>query len=543
MTRRLLLDPARPQRVAALAVAALLAALAVLALPRRGETAAPARRGPIVIYLVDTLRFDRMSAYGARRDTTPAARRLVQEGVRYDTAYSVCTWTRPAVAALWTSRLPAEVGAVERGGVLSPGTATVAELFRDAGWRTASFCGNPNIFSPGLGFERGFDAFFGAKAPGAELPPGDLVVGPAAAWVDAQPNPDFFLFVHVVDPHAPYDHFAPGYRKRYSSSLPPNATDRDRTLAQYDGLVRQADDQFARLRAVLERKGFWNGALVVYLADHGEQFFEHGGQFHGDTLFEETLRVPLIVKGPGWGSPGRVVKTPVSLLDVVPSLADWAGLPARSEWRGRAIDRREPDEDRELYYSEELDGARLYGLRRGTRKAIVSLNPPFRIEFDLSSDPGEQSPRDASGDLARRLERLRASEIARYGGLWIHRTGTAPIRILGSVTGLDPEAPFLLWSDRGRFPDDLASPETLALDRSLSRGEAFDLHVTRFGYGSTVPSARISVEQNGNRRPVAENATGAGPVEVVRRPMTPLSDAEQADIVKKMRALGYLGGN
>lgn len=531
------------RRILAWASAAGLAGIGWLALPSAGAPASASRQGPVILYLVDTLRFDRMSAYGARRDTTPAALRLAEEGVRYDTAYSVCTWTRPAVASLFTSRLPADVGAIERAGVLVSGPETLAEAFRAGGYRTASFCGNPNISAPPFGFARGFEVFRDSTLPIPRLGPADLLVGPAVSWIESQPDPGFLLFVHVVDPHAPYDHFRAGYERLFAGSLPAAASDAERALAEYDGLVRQADDQFSRLRAALERRGFWKDALVLYLADHGEQFLEHGGRFHGDTLFEETLRIPLIVRGPRWGRPGSVVKTPVSLLDLLPSLAHWAGLPVRPEWQGRPLDAGPPKGDRELYFSEELDGARLYGLRRGSRKVIVSMNPPFRIEFDLARDPGEQSPREADAELSGRLERVRAFEIARYGGLWIHRAGAEPLRLFGILRDLDPADPFLLWSDRGRFPDDLASPETLRLDRRLARGEPFDLHVTRFDAGTKLPTANLSAEEDGAVRTLEVNAPSGSPVQVLRRPMTPLSEAEQAEAAAKMRALGYLGGS
>jgi len=521
-----------------LAAAILVAVLAfAIAASRRAAAVVP-RHGPVVVYLVDTLRFDRMSAYGARRDTTPAAGRLAAEGVRYDVAYSVATWTRPAVASLLTSRSPAEVEAIERTGVLARGIPTISGLFRDAGWETASFSGNPNVFSPGLGFERGFDTFDGVKSPPSELPPADAVVDRAVRWIDGRTNGRFLIFVHVVDPHAPYDHFLPRYRAMFP---PASAREEDRRLSEYDGLVRQADDQFARLRAALERKGFWRDALVVYLADHGEQFFEHGGQFHGDTLFEETLRIPLIVRASGWGVAGDRIVAPVSILDLLPSIAHWAGLPADPRWAGRAIDGRVP-KDRELYYSEELDGARLYALRRGSRKVIVSLNPPFRIEFDLARDPGEQAPRDAGDDLARRVERLRAREIMYYGGLWIHRNGAEPLHLFGTVRGVDPVVPFLLWTDRQRIPNDLARPDVLELDRRIAAGESFQLRLTRFGYGAKLPEASLTVEHGGAPEAVAADALPGAPVEISRRAMTTLSEQQQAEIVRKMRALGYLGG-
>jgi hypothetical protein len=169
------------------------------------------------------------------------------------------------------------------------------------------------------------------------------------------------------------------------------------------------------------------------------------------------------------------------------------------------------------------------------------MNPPFRIEFDLSHDPGEQNPREAQTDLAARAERLRAREIHNYGGLWIHRNGGPEMRLFGEITGLQADAPFLRWSDRGRFPEDLQSPGTLRIDRRLATGEPFDLRITRFGYGARLPSAALSVEQEGSTQEIAMNSA-ASPVAVEQRPITPLSEEQQAEVVAKMRALGYLAG-
>jgi arylsulfatase A-like enzyme len=522
-------------------------ALPILALACR-EFIGHRTRGPVIVFLVDTLRYDRMSAYGAVRPTTPAAQRLAREGVRYDAAYSVSSWTRPAVASLFTSRLPAEVGAIDRGGRLDPETPVLAQILRRHGWRTAAFCGNGNVSLKNLGFRRGFDLFspirrFGGQGHGASVAPADRAVGAAVDFVEDQADSRFFLYVHVMEPHFPYSHFLPGYENLFSAGIPDDPAGRERRLATYDALVRQADDQFAILRQALENRGFWKSALVVYVADHGEEFFEHGGLKHGHSLYEELVHIPMIVKAPGWGQPGRAVTAPASILDLLPSIAHWAGLPADRRWRGETIDLHDPSPGRSLYFSEDLERWRLYGMRRGSQKVIVSLNPPFRLEFDLSHDPGEQSPvRNSDPALVELLESARRREVESYGGLSISKTARSSIRVHGEIELPEDGNAYLSLSDRERFPCDPRARRKLPIDIAAGASDRLEMHFLGLDEEGLV-RPRLEIESGANRYVVGPDSEGVfGPVFVRRRPATTLSASELSDVILDMKALGYLGG-
>lgn len=510
-------------------------------------------QGPVVIYLVDTLRYDRMSAYGAKRPTTPAAERLAREGVRYDAAYSVASWTRPAVASLFTSRWPAEVGAVGRWGALTDRIPVMPAMFLANGWATAAFCGQPNIYAEELGFRRGFTTFVSIPARGDAVDGGvataDSIVEPAIRWIESRRDPRFFLFVHVVDPHNgmisvnpnPYRHWIGGYENLFSRA-PMDLDSRDWRLAKYDALVRQADDQFARLRAALEKKHFWKKALVVYLADHGEEFYEHGSLYHGQSLFEELVHIPLIVKGPGWGRPGEVEKLPVSLIDLLPSLAHWSDLPSDRSWRGTAIDGTKPNPRREIYFSEELDFHRQYGMRRGSMKMIASVTPPFRVQFDLARDPGEENPVLNDSELTRRLEQYRRREIASYGGITIWKKDRGAATIRGFIDLPDGEPAYLTLLDRERYPIDPKQPNRLPIAVTVGENQDFEAH---FDTLDGVPglTAHLTVSPRGPLLPITVGFRGRiGPFEVRVASIVQLSPAEMSEISKKMRALGYLGG-
>jgi len=505
-----------------------------------------------VIFLVDTLRFDRMSAYGAARPTSPAARALALEGVRYDFAYSSSSWTRPAVASLFTSRWPAEVGASGRGGAVSPAASTVAAVLQRKGWRTAGFCANYLVSDESFGFRRGFDLFQPILSIPEEdwgIPVARRVVQPAIAWMRAQRDPRFFLYVHVMDPHSdwgtegnPYRHWSPGYENLFPTGRPAAASDREWNLSRYDALIRQADDQFGALRRALEEKGWWHSALIAYLADHGEEFFEHGATNHGETLFEEVVRIPLIVKAPGWGKAGDVVRSTVTILDVLPSIAGWVGLPSDPGWRGHRLDRGDPEGSEETaYFSNELDRSRLYALRAGSKKVIASLTPPFRVEFDLDTDPSEQKPVPVEAALAERLERLRRLETSWLGGLRIQKVRRASFALQGFVEVPKGGMPYLSLSDRDRFPVASSDPDRLPIALTVGLDESFEAHFLTLD-GEDVPRPRLRVNSGGAWIPL-ETAGDGAPLRIAHKPRTTLTPQQLSEAVSRMRALGYLGGD
>ncbi|HEV8269427.1 MAG TPA: sulfatase, partial [Thermoanaerobaculia bacterium] len=408
--------------------------------------------GPVVIYLVDTLRQDRVSPYGAPRDTTPSAAALAREGIVFENAYSISSWTRPSVATLFTSLLPSEAGTIDRRGVLRDGAPTLAEMLRSFGLSTAAFVANGNVFDRRVGFHRGFDTFVTtAGSPGAPATASEAV-DRAVAFVEAQQSPRFFVYVHVIDPHVPYV-LAPPYSALFADSPAP-ATERERLLLSYDRCVRRADDAFGKLADALRKKGFWDEATVLYTSDHGEEFLEHGGLYHGSSLYEEQVRIPLILKLPGAAHAGERRRDAVTLADVVPTMAALAQAPASNGWIGRSL---LESGERPLYFTEDLDENRLYAMRVGSSKLIVRLYPTFeRRLFDLESDPGEKTGEDLRCDAAvpprgREAASLLASwrrrDLELYPSLRLVKTGDEPVRVDWELSFLLARRPFLTAED------------------------------------------------------------------------------------------------
>jgi arylsulfatase A-like enzyme len=359
-----------------------------------------------VLFLIDTLRADRVGAYGHSRATTPNIDALAAEGVVFESAYAPAPWTLPSVVSLMTSTFPCEHGVVVDGLQPSAALEPLAERLSAAGYATASFYAN-EYAGPGSGLTRGF-----ASATYVDAADGETV-GP---FLDAVASRPFFLYVHNAEPHDPYTadretvrRFAPvGARQRdeanqtlvryrrltgadFEAGRPPGATDNSaeqrkalaalRRLAPalsglYDGDVALADQHFGSVRRALEQRGLWDAALVVLLSDHGEEFGEHGGFQHDQSVYEELVRVPLIVRFPGGRHAGGRVGVPVSLVDVVPTLAEVLGRPGLARGsRGRSL--------LPLARGQEVapDGARATALRDNRKKYF---RPFARLRGDLN---------------------------------------------------------------------------------------------------------------------------------------------------------------
>jgi arylsulfatase A-like enzyme len=363
----------------------------------------------VVIYLVDTLRADHTTPYGYARDTTPELARFAKDSVLFDTAVAQASWTKPSVASLFTSLLPGRHRAVQLRDSLDPGHVTLAEMLQSRGYATGAAIANSIIYLQGVNFDQGFDYFDGIH--GTEKRPSKMVeaagvVDGALEWLDERPGFPTFLYVHTVDPHVPYTP-PPPYDRMYEphpaadhNAVDPRLdyrepADRDRFVAQYDGEIAYGDREFGRFIAALKRRGLYDRALIVFMADHGEEFLDHGQWLHGRSVYDELIRIPLIVKFPRQRDAGRRVAQQVQEVDILPTILESQGLPvpAPPVIAGRPLqpvirgEAAEPPAVAEISHR----GYVAHGMRTRADKYVREFSPDrAELYFDLARDPKEQ---------------------------------------------------------------------------------------------------------------------------------------------------------
>ena len=342
----------------------------------------------VLLVTLDTVRADRIGAYGYAPAATPALDRLAREGVRFADATTQAPLTAPAHAAILTGTYPARLGVRDNATTPVPESATTAaELFKARGYQTAGFAGAFILAAP-YGFAQGFDHFdadFAGFSDSQKLQVqrrGGAVVDAALAWLNrARPQP-FFAWVHLYDAHAPYEPPAP-FDARFKAS-------------PYDGEVAYVDACIGRLVAALEASSRLDRTIVAVVGDHGESLGEHGEQEHGMFLYEGVLRIPWILRLPGRAHAGLVVAEQVRAIDVLPTLTALAGMPVpRGDGESVApvIDgkaRRDPPASyAETWYPRWHYGwSELTAIRAEGRKYIAA---PRAELYDLRADAAERS--------------------------------------------------------------------------------------------------------------------------------------------------------
>jgi arylsulfatase A-like enzyme len=389
----------------------------------------PRRRPPnVVLVVVDTLRQDHLPTYGYARDTAPFLDSLARQGVVLD-GISPASWTKPATASILTGLHPVSHQAVDRQDRLPEEAPTLAGILRSAGYRTLAASANGWV-SPTFGFQQGFDEFLLYERDSVRARDLNRQLLPK---LQRLPEP-FFLYVHYIDPHVPYAPEVDWRGEPLPASIRPvlpadldathvRARPADllrRAVDLYDGEIRGADMGLAELVGVLRGRGVLGRTLLVVTADHGEEFEEHGRMSHGQTLYEEVLRVPLIFSGPGLRRGARLGRA--SLLDIVPTLLDLVEVPF---WRrpsrldgvslagalrsGRGL----PSQRGFLGHLDFVDGVSL-SYTAGDSKMVLAKQPYAKQVFDLAADPGER--RNLLGTVAgdRRIGDLGAAAAKRF---------------------------------------------------------------------------------------------------------------------------------
>ncbi|HSD67638.1 MAG TPA: sulfatase [Vicinamibacteria bacterium] len=382
------------------------------------------RKAPLaIVYLVDTLRADHTGVYGYARKTTPELDAFARDAVVFDAAVVHASWTKPSVASILTSRLPGQHRAVQLRDPLDPSNVTIAERLDAKGWATGAAIANSVIYGAESTFDRGFDVFAGLHGEDdrpSKLVGADVVVDSALAFLRSRRGLPTFLYVHTMDPHVPYEPPPPfdrmfepfpteGHPARDPRTDYREPLDRERMIGQYDGDIAFGDREFGRFVRELKAAGLYEGALVVFLADHGEEFLDHGRWLHGRSLFDELIRVPLVVKLPGNRGAGTRVAGQVQGLDVVPTVLEAAGLPLPADLGGQPLQRMLTPGAKPRPALAEIShrGFVAHGVRTEADKYIRRFSPDDdELYFDLARDPGEKS--NIAGQSPQRVRLLQA---------------------------------------------------------------------------------------------------------------------------------------
>ena len=341
----------------------------------------------VVLVTLDTLRADRLPAYGFKGVDTPNLDAFAAEGVVFERAVATVPLTLPAHSTIMTGRLPGHHGVRDNGGFfLAESEETLAERFKAAGYETGAFVAAWVLASKwgiGQGFDTYSDAFDLSKyktiSLGTVQKPGDEVMTDALRWIDSRKSRPFFAWIHLYDPHTPYDPPEP-FKSRYEGR-------------PYLGEIAYTDSVLGRLRQFLQDRALVDNTIVVIAADHGEGLGDHQEQTHAFFVYDSTMHVPLIIRTP-WGDRGRAA-APVSSADIAPTLLDLSGLPPLSGADGRTAARLilDPAADVkhdayvETYFTRFHFGwQHLRGLRLGDWKYIDAPEPEL---YRLSDDPTE----------------------------------------------------------------------------------------------------------------------------------------------------------
>ena len=343
----------------------------------------------VILVSIDTLRPDHLKCYGYEKDTSPNIDRLASEGVLFKNAVAQSTWTLPSHMSMLTSLYPSQHGVITLSNTLSPDIQTLAGLLRNNNYNTAAFTGGGYISSQ-FGFYRGFNSYFQPAGKPAVWDKASLEKAlslhdknaatykidrgydasasfdKAIDWIKRNHDRKFFVFLHTYETHPPYvaneftDEFSPDYNGPIGKVLSEDALDKLRgkfeipgykaymegvgkddfryLVAMYDGHIKRMDTYMGKLLNGLNNLKIDDNTLVIFTSDHGDEFMEHGNLIqHGNTLYDEQIRVPLIMKCLAEFGDGKRITQQVSLNDIVPTVLDFTGTVIPPGLAGRSL--------------------------------------------------------------------------------------------------------------------------------------------------------------------------------------------------------------
>jgi len=363
------------------------------------------RRPPNVLLIsIDTLRADHLGCYGYEKDKdiTPNLDALSHESIKFDRTIAQAPSTLPSHASIFTSMIPSHHGAFfTRKAAISSNTPTLTECLKDQGYATVSWNGGGQVAAE-YGIAKGFDLY--QEKSGANFPE---IVTPAIEWLDTHRQEPFFMFLHTYQVHHPYTPdtgdlaFVEGV---YTGSLPSHTSvellkdinkgrrtitpaDQQHIIYTYDAEIHAMDRTLGKLIAYLKEHNLYDNTLIVFTADHGEEFNEHGKMgWHSHTLFDELLHVPWMMKLPGKRFGGMVIEEQVRSIDIAPTILDAIDVPLKSKVEGQSLMAWIEKGEREVLPA--------ISQRDLPHRLPTSLRmPDFKIIqnqiYDLANDPGE----------------------------------------------------------------------------------------------------------------------------------------------------------
>jgi arylsulfatase A-like enzyme len=390
-----------------------------------------------ILISIDTLRPDYLGCYGHPRDTSPTLDALAQAGVRFEDVTAAAPWTLPSHATMLTGLYPNHHGVKHHQTRLSDKIVTLTEEFAAAGYQTFAVVNTHNVGAPEFQLGQGFAPEHFRYIIETEDDPktlklktfnsGDMVVATAKELLLARDeDKPFFLFLHFYDVHTdftPRNEYRERFVEPYAGRLTGSTTqlvrvrNGEETLGEndlrwlremYEAEIRQLDDLLGRFFGWLDDQDLADESLFVITSDHGEEFQEHGSVLHGRTQYQEVLRIPLLVRGPGVPA-GQVISTPVHGVDVTPTILGLMGLSSSQPrdgldvsvlWKGGEGGSLPP----RLFFSEadhnnRVDGKDVYDIkkmvRRGSEKLLLDTHTSAIELYDLASDGAEKHDRAA----------------------------------------------------------------------------------------------------------------------------------------------------
>jgi len=420
----------------------------------------------VIVILIDALRADHLGSYGYSRPTSPTLDAFAKESLLFTQAISQSSYTKPVIASLFTSLYPSQHNVFRNtrhdaagnfiSDVLDDSFKTMAEYLRDAGFNTAGFLEQAQLRSY-MGFAQGFYYYKPDMGAAAEINHGFF------HWLPLNKHRKFFAYLHYLDVHAPYAP-PPKYRDMFgsfdhSTSFPEQVkdwqkfkgdvtdgnitltqTDAEQLKALYDAEIRAFDDDMAALFAKLKEEGIYDNSLIVITADHGDEFLEHGGVDHAHTLYDELLRVPLMIRFPK-GEYRGVVGMQVQTIDVLPTILEFCEIDLDPHVMGHSLLTYKGGANGHQQFPVFSERADLISMRTEKYKYIYNTESKTGELYDLQNDPTESknlANEDAKTATQMQNEILRWAEITRstmtdQGGVKVDEKSVKELRSLGYI--------------------------------------------------------------------------------------------------------------